>query len=60
MQTNVSLHYYINIVYLEQTPMKLDVPPAAFPDDYQDKWDGDHVRMPCSPDNLYPVEDQVS
>lgn len=40
--------------------MKLDVPPAAFPDDYQDKWDGDHVRMPCSPDNLYPVEDQVS
>lgn len=36
-----------------------DGPPSPIPDDYSDKWDSDHVRMPCSPENLYPVEDQT-
>nr|XP_054773883.1 poly(ADP-ribose) glycohydrolase-like [Lytechinus pictus] len=44
---------------LFRTPVKSGVVPTAFPSDYQDKWDGDHVRMPCSPENLYPVEDQA-
>ncbi|XP_072050135.1 uncharacterized protein [Amphiura filiformis] len=33
-------------------------PPRPFPDQYQDKWDAYHVRMPCSPENLYTVEDK--
>ncbi|PIK41639.1 putative poly(ADP-ribose) glycohydrolase [Apostichopus japonicus] len=30
--------------------------PKPFPDNYQDRWDSNHVRMPCSSENLYPVE----
>ncbi|KAG8190782.1 hypothetical protein JTE90_005818 [Oedothorax gibbosus] len=30
--------------------------PRPYPSTYRDKWDGNHVRMPCSPFNKYPVE----
>ncbi|GFT97314.1 poly(ADP-ribose) glycohydrolase [Nephila pilipes] len=30
--------------------------PRPYPPTYRDNWDSDHVRMPCSPQNLYPVE----
>ncbi|TNN07361.1 Poly(ADP-ribose) glycohydrolase isoform 1 [Schistosoma japonicum] len=30
-------------------------PPVPFPDDYHDRWDGLYVRMPCSPESVYPV-----
>ncbi|XP_066304725.1 poly(ADP-ribose) glycohydrolase-like [Branchiostoma lanceolatum] len=33
-------------------------PPRPFPDKYRDVWDDAHVRMPCSDENLYPVQDQ--
>ena len=26
-----------------------------YPSKYNDKWDAEHVKMPCSPSNLYPV-----
>ncbi|XP_013781094.1 poly(ADP-ribose) glycohydrolase-like [Limulus polyphemus] len=32
------------------------VVPRPFPEKYRDKWDCNHVRMPCSPENLYPVK----
>lgn len=28
--------------------------PQPYPDVYRDSWDRDHVRMPCSKENLYP------
>ncbi|XP_064610813.1 poly(ADP-ribose) glycohydrolase-like [Liolophura sinensis] len=30
-----------------------------YPDHWTDKWDNDHVRMPCSRENEYPVHGQV-
>ncbi|XP_064649413.1 poly(ADP-ribose) glycohydrolase-like [Lineus longissimus] len=30
-------------------------PPRPYPDAYRDSWDADHVRMPCSNENIYPV-----
>ena len=33
-----------------------DVTPKPYPHKYQDKWDHEHVRMPCSGENEYPVE----
>jgi len=32
--------------------------PLPYPDKYKDRWDKDHVRMPCSPENLYPTRDK--
>ncbi|KAM4703493.1 poly(ADP-ribose) glycohydrolase [Rhinophrynus dorsalis] len=32
--------------------------PIPYPADYRDVWDTIHVKMPCSKENLYPVEDQ--
>lgn len=32
------------------------VAPKPFPEKYRDKWDCNHVKMPCSPENLYPVK----
>jgi len=29
--------------------------PRPYPDTYRDSWDKYHVRMPCSPENLYPT-----
>lgn len=31
--------------------------PTPAPEAYVDKWDGEHVRMPCSPRSLYPFDD---
>lgn len=31
-----------------------DQPPLPFPDKFCDIWDGNHVRSPCSAQNLYP------
>ncbi|CAH8615909.1 unnamed protein product [Schistosoma mattheei] len=36
----------------DSNPVK---PPIPYPDDYQDKWNGLFVRMPCSPESVYPV-----
>ncbi|XP_065838087.1 poly(ADP-ribose) glycohydrolase-like isoform X2 [Oscarella lobularis] len=33
------------------------LPPKPYPDTYRDAWDGQHVRLACSPQSLYPVED---
>lgn len=33
--------------------------PKPFPTHYKDLWDNKHVKMPCSEQNLYPVEDEV-
>ena len=33
-------------------------PPRPYPDQYRDSWDRIHVRMPCSPENLYPTLDK--
>ncbi|CAL1287263.1 unnamed protein product [Larinioides sclopetarius] len=30
--------------------------PRPYPPTYRDMWDSDHVRMPCSSQNKYPVE----
>ncbi|XP_067673402.1 poly(ADP-ribose) glycohydrolase-like [Haliotis asinina] len=35
-------------------------PPSPYPASFVDKWDQDHVRMPCSPQNEYPVETKTS
>ncbi|XP_020652509.3 poly(ADP-ribose) glycohydrolase [Pogona vitticeps] len=32
--------------------------PKPFPTHYKDTWDNKHVKMPCSEQNLYPVEDE--
>ncbi|NWU88537.1 PARG glycohydrolase, partial [Upupa epops] len=32
--------------------------PKPFPTHYKDVWDNKHVKMPCSEQNLYPVEDE--
>ncbi|XP_065700077.1 poly(ADP-ribose) glycohydrolase isoform X3 [Patagioenas fasciata] len=32
--------------------------PKPFPSQYKDLWDNKHVKMPCSEQNLYPVEDE--
>lgn len=34
--------------------------PKPFPTHFKDLWDNKHVKMPCSEQNLYPVEDEVS
>lgn len=36
----------------------LKEPPQPYPDQYRDHWDKWHVRMPCSPSNLYPTRDK--
>ncbi|XP_049710602.1 poly(ADP-ribose) glycohydrolase isoform X2 [Elephas maximus indicus] len=32
--------------------------PKPFPTHYKDLWDSKHIKMPCSEQNLYPVEDE--
>ncbi|XP_066474841.1 poly(ADP-ribose) glycohydrolase isoform X2 [Tiliqua scincoides] len=32
--------------------------PKPFPTHYKDLWDNKHVKMPCSDQNLYPIEDE--
>eukprot|EP00112_Aurelia_sp_Birch-Aquarium-sp1_P005984 Seg1670.14 transcript_id=Seg1670.14/GoldUCD/mRNA.D3Y31 product=Poly protein_id=Seg1670.14/GoldUCD/D3Y31 len=32
--------------------------PHPYPDRYRDVWDKEHVRMPCSKENLYPTKDK--
>nr|XP_008112663.1 PREDICTED: poly(ADP-ribose) glycohydrolase isoform X1 [Anolis carolinensis] len=32
--------------------------PKPFPTHYKDSWDNKHVKMPCSEQNLYPIEDE--
>ena len=39
------------------TAIRPDVPPKPYPAVFKDVWDGNHVRMPCSAQSLYPVED---
>ena len=33
--------------------------PEPHPARYSDKWDSEHVKMPCSPMNLYPINVNV-
>jgi len=35
-----------------------DRPPPPRDPQYRDAWDSYHVRLPCSPKNLYPVTRQ--
>ncbi len=46
----------MNLHFTFQTPIKQGQVPAPFPAKYSDKWDNHHVKMPCSAENLYPVE----
>jgi len=32
--------------------------PTPYPDRYRDAWDRNHVRMPCSKENLYPTKEK--
>ena len=34
--------------------------PEPYPLNYEDKWDPEHVKMPCSLNNLYPLSANVS
>lgn len=45
---------FLNLITFQcdSNPVK---PPIPYPDDYQDKWNGLFVRMPCSPESVYPV-----
>ncbi|XP_033644445.1 poly(ADP-ribose) glycohydrolase-like isoform X1 [Asterias rubens] len=36
--------------------IRTGTPPRPYPDGYRDTWDTNHVRMPCSLENLYPVD----
>ena len=40
--------------------LKQGEPPKPFPDKFKDVWDGNHVRMPCSTQNLFPVSSPAS
>lgn len=33
--------------------------PVPYPAKFKDTWDDVHVKMPCSSQNLFPVEDEV-
>lgn len=46
-----------NHTVLFKTDSKFDVPPKPSLESYTDIWDENYVRMPCSPNNMYPVED---
>ncbi len=35
--------------------LKAGQPPTPFPEKFKDVWDGNHVRMPCSSQSVYPV-----
>lgn len=35
-------------------------PTTPYPETLVDKWDGSHVRMPCSSQSVYPVEDPAN
>lgn len=39
--------------------LKEGIVPKPFPTHYKDLWDNKHVKMPCSEQNLYPIEDEV-
>ncbi|XP_062926484.1 poly(ADP-ribose) glycohydrolase isoform X2 [Mobula hypostoma] len=41
-----------------QTDLKSGDVPRPFPTYYKDAWDEDHVKMPCSDQNLFPVENE--
>ncbi|XP_072138926.1 poly(ADP-ribose) glycohydrolase isoform X2 [Mobula birostris] len=41
-----------------QTDLKNGDVPRPFPTYYKDAWDEDHVKMPCSDQNLFPVENE--
>lgn len=43
------------LYHIPSSGAQLDKPPK--PRIGKDKWDQDHVRLPFSPQNLYPVED---
>ena len=47
--------HFKSLIFL-QTPLKPGQVPDPFPSKYQDKWNNDYVKMPCSSENLYPVE----
>ena len=43
-------------VYVIQVPIHSGNPMLLpHPSKYNDKWDAEHVKMPCSPNNLYPI-----
>lgn len=50
----------VNPCFLLQAPFLMsDAVPEPHPTSYTDKWDTEHVKMPCSPSNLYPVNINV-
>ncbi|XP_062510485.1 poly(ADP-ribose) glycohydrolase-like isoform X2 [Corticium candelabrum] len=44
-----------NHTVLFKIPFQDGVRPMPFPASYKDAWDHHHVRLPCSPQSLYPV-----
>lgn len=50
----------ITCLLLQVDLLKEGEVPKPFPTHYKDSWDNKHVKMPCSEQNLYPIEDEVS
>uniref|UniRef100_A0A8D0GPC3 poly(ADP-ribose) glycohydrolase n=1 Tax=Sphenodon punctatus TaxID=8508 RepID=A0A8D0GPC3_SPHPU len=48
----------IHTVTIRVDLLKEGEAPKPFPTHYKDFWDNKHVKMPCSEQNLYPVEDE--
>lgn len=42
-----------------QIPVSEERVPTPHPASYEDRWDAHHVKMPCSPSNIYPVTEEV-
>ncbi|XP_046631255.1 poly(ADP-ribose) glycohydrolase-like [Daphnia pulicaria] len=43
------------VLFKVSTPYALGAIPEPYPANYSDRWDPEHVKMPCSPSNLYPI-----
>ena len=43
------------VLFNAKTIGHASLPPKPYPDSFKDVWDYNHVRMPCSAQNLYPV-----
>jgi hypothetical protein len=48
--------YYLVCCILQLPFVPCGQPPKPHPQNLKDRWDSEHVRMPCSENSLYPVE----
>uniref|UniRef100_A0A4W3H975 poly(ADP-ribose) glycohydrolase n=1 Tax=Callorhinchus milii TaxID=7868 RepID=A0A4W3H975_CALMI len=50
---------HVNTVNIRTDLLKSGDVPRPYPTYFKDAWDDKHVKMPCSDQNLYPVENEV-